>query len=107
MCRRLRMVILWTERRTCPDCWQVVGGSEGAAPLSTWGETKKFGDPNLASMVTKDMGMGQRSKPIITYCYNILGNNHPVTSYFSVPSGTRVLIHCTKFMNFEFHWQCC
>lgn len=47
----------------------MVGGSEGAAPLSTWGETNKIGDPNLASMVTKDMGMGQRSKPIITYCY--------------------------------------
>lgn len=51
---------------TQSECRKVVGGSEGAAPLSTWGETKKFGDPNLASMVTKDMGMGQRSKPIIT-----------------------------------------
>lgn len=54
---------------TQSECRKVVGGSEGAAPLSTWGETNKIGDPNLASMVTKDMGMGQRSKPIITYCY--------------------------------------
>lgn len=63
---------------TQSECRKVVGGSEGAAPLSTWGETKKFGDPNLASMVTKDMGMGQRSKPIITYCYiAILGTRVP------------------------------